>query len=142
MKLCPNPACPFRVRHGQPAEYLDRGEVCSDCTMPLVDERAFGSRETSEAVAAWHEERAAAAAQIHGSASPEDAARFDVRMGGGLIALGVVASIASALASSSVGGSTYFVCLGPLAYGVVRLQRGLAARRELASRAHAGTPYR
>lgn len=28
---CPNPACPYRARHGKPAEYKPGVELCADC---------------------------------------------------------------------------------------------------------------
>jgi hypothetical protein len=35
MRLCPNPACPFRVRHGFAAEFEDRVERCRSCDTEL-----------------------------------------------------------------------------------------------------------
>lgn len=39
MKYCPNPDCPFLQAVGQPAEYVDTKDKCSDCDTPLVDTR-------------------------------------------------------------------------------------------------------
>ena len=35
MKHCPSPACPFVVRHGRAAEYVDDAAACSDCGAEL-----------------------------------------------------------------------------------------------------------
>ena len=35
MRRCPNPGCPFRVRHGFAAEFEDRVERCRSCDTPL-----------------------------------------------------------------------------------------------------------
>ena len=37
MKHCPNPECPYLLKHGVAAEYEDRVEKCLDCGTPLVD---------------------------------------------------------------------------------------------------------
>ncbi|MGC4118935.1 MAG: DUF2007 domain-containing protein [Myxococcales bacterium] len=37
MKLCPNPDCRYRTRHGKAAEYQDSAVNCSDCGTALVD---------------------------------------------------------------------------------------------------------
>lgn len=33
---CPNPACPYRARHGKPAEYKPGIELCADCGAELA----------------------------------------------------------------------------------------------------------
>jgi len=35
MRYCPDRQCPFALRHGRAAEYVDATETCSDCGAPL-----------------------------------------------------------------------------------------------------------
>jgi len=37
MPFCPNPECPYRKRHGEPAEYLQGMTACSDCGSSLSE---------------------------------------------------------------------------------------------------------
>lgn len=138
MKLCPNPRCPYRVRRGYPAEFLDHADECNDCTMPLVDEKAFGSAEARRAVAEWNAERATA--EVAAPPSPEDARRVDVITGVALIALSVVGVAASYWVAVARGGGAYFIAIAPFVYGFVRLARGLGPPKT-AKRA-ARDPYR
>jgi preprotein translocase subunit SecY len=38
MPYCPNPECPHRNRHGEPAEYLGSAVHCSDCDSVLIQD--------------------------------------------------------------------------------------------------------
>jgi hypothetical protein len=43
VRYCPNPQCPYRGNHDEPAEYRDHLVRCGDCGEELVDfeEQAF-----------------------------------------------------------------------------------------------------
>lgn len=136
MKLCPNPACPHRLRRGYPAEFLDRAESCSDCTMRLVDEREFGSTATQREVAEWHETREKAVAE---QTTSEGSRNLDVITGAALIGLSILLFLGSSLVATSVGGTGYVVAIGPLIYGFMRLAR---ARPKAPRKASGDGPYR
>ncbi|MFH1810535.1 MAG: hypothetical protein ABIJ09_17470 [Pseudomonadota bacterium] len=53
MKHCTNPDCPHRTRTGQPAEYNDRVEHCSDCGTALVAASLNASTSSPAAEAGW-----------------------------------------------------------------------------------------
>ncbi len=59
MKLCPNPECRYRKRHGSAAEYRDQAATCSDCGAALVDAPAAPPPAIAGAGAAPAEPRAA-----------------------------------------------------------------------------------
>lgn len=128
MKLCPNPICPHRLRRGAPAEFLDRATVCNDCGIALVDERAFGTSETAQAVSAWHGERERLAASDT-KADTSAPRRLDIVTGVALIALSAVLLVGSYMAAVSMGGGSYVIAVGPFIYGMFRLVRGLDAKK-------------
>src|SRR5262249_47954082 len=39
VKYCPNPACPYALRHRESQEYQDWAQTCADCGTALVSER-------------------------------------------------------------------------------------------------------
>ena len=124
MKYCPNPVCPYQLRRGGAAEFLDRATVCSDCGIELVDKDALTTEETAQAVAAWHgarEEAAESPAAKDGAAQR----RLDITTGVVLIGLSVVLLVGSYMVATSMGGGRFFIAFGPFVYGVVRLGRGL-----------------
>lgn len=41
IRHCPNPACPHRARHGEPATYREGTGQCSDCGGPLAAGKGF-----------------------------------------------------------------------------------------------------
>jgi hypothetical protein len=52
----------------------------------------------------------------------------DLTVGGVLLALGLIITLATyESAASSAGGGTYIIAYGPMIYGAIRLFRGLAA---------------
>jgi hypothetical protein len=130
MKYCPNPVCPYRRRHGKAGEFLDHARVCADCGITLVDESALGSEETAHAVSAWHAERIQErVAESQNQGADYSNGRVDISTGIALIGLSIALMIVSFFAARSVGSGRYFVAGGPLAYGIIRLNRGLEARQ-------------
>jgi hypothetical protein len=39
LRYCPNPECPYAVKHGEGQEYRDEARLCADCGAELVEER-------------------------------------------------------------------------------------------------------
>ena len=130
MKLCPNPACPHVVRRRYPSEYLDHAVECSDCAMPLVDAAAYGTAETQRAVTEWHETREKNAAIVPTSGGTR---RLDVATGSLLVVLGVIVIAA---------GHFSLLAVGALAYGGLRLARGLTSKKAPKRAKRATDPYR
>lgn len=128
MKLCPNPVCPHRLRRGAPAEFLDRATLCTDCGIALVDESALGTAATAQAVSAWHDERERLAAS-DAKANTSAPGRLDIVTGVALIALSAVLLMGSYMAAVSMGGGKYVIAVGPFIYGILRLVRGLDAKK-------------
>jgi hypothetical protein len=89
--------------------------------MTLVDERAFGSVETTRAVSDWHEARERAVATTAPNA--DGSRRLDLVTGSVLIALSVLLFVGSLWAGAAMGRGAYFIAIGPLFYGIVRLTR-------------------
>ena len=44
MKYCPNPQCPYALRHHEGQEYRDQVAACTDCGAELVAERPIWPR--------------------------------------------------------------------------------------------------
>lgn len=99
--------------------------------MSLVQQSALGSEETAQAVASWRAEqaqRATSMAEQPGRAVASNGT-VDITTGIALIALSVALLVGSFLAALSIGGGKYFISVGPLVYGIIRVNRGLQARQ-------------
>jgi hypothetical protein len=123
VKYCPNPNCVH-------AEYEDHASKCSDCGMALVAKDALHTVETRATVAAFRAEqqREVDARVDEGSASLEDRApgRIDFVMAAVFFAAGPIAFL-----GSPPDRPMRWVGLAvPLLFGIRRLAKGLAARRE------------
>jgi hypothetical protein len=53
MKYCPNPQCPYALRHHEGQEYRDHVEVCADCGAALVLERPVWPRPAPKPLPSW-----------------------------------------------------------------------------------------
>jgi hypothetical protein len=53
MKYCPNPQCPYALRHHEGQEYRDHVDVCADCGASLVLERPVWPRPAPKPLPSW-----------------------------------------------------------------------------------------
>jgi hypothetical protein len=130
VKYCPNPSCPHRLRVRGAAEFLAHITHCSDCGAELVVE---SEREAAEA---FYANRSVEAGPYRGSAPKEivkasapDRSKHDVMTGLAFIGGGVLFSVICVLATlGSVHGARSWIAVGPIGYGIYRLDRGRSAR--------------
>jgi hypothetical protein len=121
------------LRGRGPAEFLDRATVCNDCGMDLVVEDALATEETKRKVISFYEAQARAIdAAASGDAAADVAApgRLDLLTGIALLALGVLIFFGLPFFTDSMGGTRVGIAIGPMIYGMMRLVRGLDARKK------------
>ncbi len=137
MKFCPNPECPYRRRRREAAEFLDHATECNDCGAPLVDREDLDTAASTQVVSDWRSSlearrpwrEAEELGAVERSRDPASGARLDIISGAALIALSVLLFFLTYYAAFTMGGGQYIVALGPLVYGMIRLARGLDARK-------------
>lgn len=132
MKYCPNRACRHARRFGSPAEFAERATTCNDCGMDLVLRDELATEATASRVKAFHARARAeqeAAAEGSSAVDPIATARIDLTTGIVLLALGAALIIVPMFMTDSQGNTRIFIAIGPMAYGMMRLERGLSARR-------------
>jgi hypothetical protein len=128
MRYCPNKSCPARALLGEPAEFVDRVDVCSDCGTVLVaevDVAVAGLPRPAEEPHGYRDPAAHVAVDDPDAARAK-AAEVDVGCGILLIALGVLVPVVTYVVALAAGGGRWFFSLLPLGYGAYRLNRGLS----------------
>jgi hypothetical protein len=118
--FCPNVACPHRRRCHEPAEYVNTVAACADCGWPLVEDVVVARAGTTPApmdeVRGYREPPGSRS--VFDPEAHEKAARIDLFTGASLVVLSIVLALGS-----------YLIAIGPFLYGLLRLSRGLAARK-------------
>lgn len=128
VKVCPNPQCRHVLRHRSPAEFLPHATSCNDCGMSLVAREALTAPETAAAVRAFVDARRVVEAEAAlDPAERARSARIDISAGAAIL-LGC--AVALVWANVAVGPSQLsYGAIAVCAYGVLRIGRGLDARR-------------
>ena len=120
-----------------PAEFLDHATACNDCGMALVAREALAAPETAQAVHAFLGAQVAVAmAEAEAARDPaaiERAASLDIRVGVWVLLSCVVGFVLLNVMLAPTGFN--LAPTGLCAYAVIRIGRGLEARRSLRPRA-------